>query len=63
MIDRMPMILSCEDKCKWLNQEQPVEGLKAMLQPFPVAEMKAYTVCKAIGNVKNRGPELIEEIK
>jgi putative SOS response-associated peptidase YedK len=37
--DRMPMILSREHERKWLDQEQPVEGLKAMLQPFPVAEM------------------------
>jgi putative SOS response-associated peptidase YedK len=60
--DRMPMILSIEDEKKWLDKEQSVEDLKAMLQPFPVEEMKAYPVSKDVGNVKNQGFELVEEI-
>jgi putative SOS response-associated peptidase YedK len=60
--DRMPMILSIEDEKKWLDKEQSVEDLKAMLQPFPVEEMKAYPVSKDVGNVKNQGLELVEEI-
>jgi putative SOS response-associated peptidase YedK len=61
--DRMPLILSREDEQKWLEKEQSVEDLKAMLQPFPVEEMKAYPVSKDVGNVKNQGYELVEEVK
>jgi putative SOS response-associated peptidase YedK len=61
--DRMPMILSRQDEQKWLDKEQSVEDLKSMLQPFPVEEMKAYPVSKAVGNVKNQGPELIDKVK
>jgi putative SOS response-associated peptidase YedK len=42
--DRMPMILSVEDEHKWLEKNQSVEDLKAMLQPFPVEHMRAYPV-------------------
>jgi putative SOS response-associated peptidase YedK len=58
----MPMILSVEDEKKWLDKNQRAEDLKAMLQPFPVEEMKAYPVNKAVGNVKNQSAELIEEL-
>jgi putative SOS response-associated peptidase YedK len=59
----MPMILSVEDEKKWLDKEQSVEDLKAMLQPFPVERMRAYPVNKAVGNVKNQGLDLVEEIQ
>jgi putative SOS response-associated peptidase YedK len=61
--DRMPMILSIEDEKKWLDKEQSVEDLKAMLQPFPAEEMKAYPVSKDVGSVKNQNEELIDEAK
>jgi putative SOS response-associated peptidase YedK len=57
------MILSVEDERKWLESEQSVEDLKKMLQPFPVEQMMAYPVNKAVGSVKNQGAELVEEIK
>jgi putative SOS response-associated peptidase YedK len=61
--DRMPMILSREDERKWLDVEQPVEDLKKMLQPFPVEHMMAYPVSKDVGNVKNQGAGLVQEVK
>jgi putative SOS response-associated peptidase YedK len=60
--NRMPMILSVEDEKKWLDKNQSVEDLKAMLQPFPAEEMKAYPVSMAVGNVKNQDSELIKEV-
>jgi putative SOS response-associated peptidase YedK len=60
--DRMPMILSVEDEHKWLDKNQSVEDLKAMLQPFPMERMRAYLVSKDVGNVKNQNAGLIEEI-
>jgi putative SOS response-associated peptidase YedK len=58
----MPLILSVEYERKWLDKEQSVEDLKAMLQPFPVEHMRVYTVSKDVGNVKNQGADLVEEI-
>jgi putative SOS response-associated peptidase YedK len=60
--DRMPMIISVEDEKKWLDKNQSVEDLKAMLQPFPAERMRTYPVSKDVGNVKNQTPELIAEI-
>jgi putative SOS response-associated peptidase YedK len=57
------MILSREDEQKWLDKNQNVEDLKAMLQPFPAEQMKAYSVSKAVGNVKNQGAEFVEVVK
>jgi putative SOS response-associated peptidase YedK len=57
------MILSVEDEKKWLDKNQSVEDLKAMLQPFPIERMKAYPVSKDVGSVKNQNVELVEEIK
>jgi hypothetical protein len=31
-----------------------------MLKPFPSARMTAWSVGKAVGNVKNHAPDLIE---
>jgi putative SOS response-associated peptidase YedK len=61
--DRMPMILSVEDEKKWLDKNQSVEDLQAMLQPFPVEKMRAYVVSKDVGNVKNQQPNLIKEVR
>jgi putative SOS response-associated peptidase YedK len=58
----MPVILSIKDEEKWLDMNQTVEDLKAMLLPFPEKVMRAYPVDKAIGNVKNKGSELLDEI-
>jgi putative SOS response-associated peptidase YedK len=38
------------------NDNEP----KAMLKPFPSERMSAWPVGKAVGNVKNDGPDLIE---
>jgi putative SOS response-associated peptidase YedK len=36
------------------------EELKPMLAQFPGGEMQSWPVGKAVGNVRNQGPELIE---
>jgi putative SOS response-associated peptidase YedK len=48
---------------KWLDKGQSVEDLKAMLQPFPVERMRAYSVGNDVGNVKNQGPDLVKQLK
>jgi putative SOS response-associated peptidase YedK len=34
-------------------------GSEALLRPFPPEPIEAYPVGKAVGNVKNKGPELV----
>lgn len=59
--DRMPVIIGSEDWEKWLGEVPANDNeLKAMLKPFPSERMSAWPVSKAVGNVKNNTPELIE---
>lgn len=61
--DRMPVILRRPIIDHWLDPSvNDAEELKPMLQQFPADEMQAWPVGKAVGNVRNQGPELIEQI-
>jgi putative SOS response-associated peptidase YedK len=58
--DRMPCIISEKDYDRWLqsgNSDRPPIDL---LRPFDADKMTAWTVDKAVGNVKNDSPALIE---
>jgi putative SOS response-associated peptidase YedK len=58
--DRMPVILAEEDWAKWLGEEPASEEeLLALLKPCPDDALKIWPVGKAVGNVKNNGPQLI----
>jgi putative SOS response-associated peptidase YedK len=57
--DRMPLILGREDWSAWLATP---DDRKALLRPFPADLMQTWPVGKAVGNVKNDGPELIQPI-
>jgi hypothetical protein len=37
-------------------------GSEALLRPFPPEPMEAYRVGSAVGNVKNKGLELVEPL-
>src|SRR5277367_6757202 len=57
--NRMPVILTENDWSKWLGEEQTTEEeLLAMLKPCPDDVLKIWPVDKAVGNVRNRGPQL-----
>ncbi len=57
--NRMPVILAENDWSKWLGEEQTTEEeLLAMLKPCPDDVLKIWPVGKAVGNVRNRGPQL-----
>jgi hypothetical protein len=59
--DGMPVTLGYEDWGKWLGEEPATDNeLKAMLKPFPNERMSVWPIGKAVGNVKNDAPELIE---
>ena len=57
--DRMPVIIPEHDYDRWLKappERPPID----LLRPFDPEKMTAWKVDKAVGNVKNDRPELIE---
>jgi len=61
--DRMPVILPHKAIDHWLDPRvNDPDELKPMLAKFPGDEMQAWPVGKAVGNVRNQGPELIEPV-
>jgi putative SOS response-associated peptidase YedK len=58
--DRMPVILAPDAWSAWLATP---ENRFALIKPFPATDMTMWPVSTAVGNVKNTGPELIEEQK
>jgi putative SOS response-associated peptidase YedK len=59
MHDRMPVIIPAKDYDRWLwaDPDRPPIDL---LRPFDADKMTAWKVNKAVGNVKNDTPELID---
>ena len=58
--DRMPVILAEADWPSWLGEAPASEAeLKALLRPYPSAEMELWPVGLAVGNWRNNGPELL----
>jgi putative SOS response-associated peptidase YedK len=61
--DRMPVILPRHAVDHWLDPSVTApDEIKPMLQEFPGGEMQSWPVGKAVGNVRNQGPQLIEPI-
>ncbi len=60
--NRMPAILLPEQEKLWLDQELPAEEALKMIAPYPDEFIDAYKVSKAVGNVRNNDPSLIEKI-
>jgi len=61
--DRMPVILSSNDYCLWLDPTlDDREQLESLLVPCPSSDMKAYPVSTTVNSPKNDRPECIEEV-
>jgi putative SOS response-associated peptidase YedK len=60
MHDRMPVIIPERDYDRWLQPGDSDRPPIDMLRPFEADKMTAWKVDKAVGNVKNDRPELIE---
>ena len=56
---RMPVILHPSDYRTWLDADN--RKVEHLYEPFPTADMHAWPVNPAVGNVRNQGPQLIEE--
>jgi putative SOS response-associated peptidase YedK len=61
--DRMPAILLKENEKYWLDSEASKDDLISLLSQYPSEKMYAYKVSNKVGNVKERGEELINPIK
>jgi putative SOS response-associated peptidase YedK len=57
--NRMPVIVPERDYGRWLSTESAQPPID-LLRPFDADKMTAWKVGKAMGNVKNDSPELIE---
>jgi putative SOS response-associated peptidase YedK len=61
--NRMPAILSRRDQEEWMSKEVTDSAqVERLLVPFQEADMVAWPVAKAVGNVRNDSPDLIEPI-
>jgi putative SOS response-associated peptidase YedK len=61
--DRMPVILPRATIDHWLDPAvSDPDELKPMLLQLPGDEMQSWAVGKAVGNVRNQGPALMEPI-
>jgi putative SOS response-associated peptidase YedK len=60
--NRMPIILDPADWDTWLAEETAPLELRPLLRPLPAEELTMYPVSRAVGNVRNQGPELLEPI-
>ena len=58
--NRMPVILAESDWPKWLGEvPESEQELPALLGPCPDDALKIWPVAKAVGNVRNNGPQLM----
>ncbi|MEL6404043.1 MAG: SOS response-associated peptidase [Chloroflexota bacterium] len=57
---RMPVILDKEEQSAWLDNDEDPQALKTLLTPYDADKMAFYPVSKAVNNVRNDNPMLIE---
>jgi putative SOS response-associated peptidase YedK len=60
--DRTPVIIPAKDYDRWLRPGDPAQPPVDLLRPFDADKMTAWKVDRAVGNVKNDRPELIDRI-
>ncbi|MGW2058865.1 SOS response-associated peptidase [Streptomyces sp. NPDC001840] len=60
---RMPLMLTPDRWDAWLDPARTdPDDLRELLAPPPAGLMRAYPVTTAVSNVRNNGPELLEEL-
>ena len=60
--DRMPVVLQEEDVARWLDPTAKPVDLQALMRPLGDSALDPYPVGKAVGNVRNDVPALLESI-
>lgn len=62
--DRMPVILSKEERHIWLDPSiQDRDQLKSLLVPYAADQMTAYEVSTKVNSPMNNSVELIEKVQ
>lgn len=57
--DRMPVVIGPEDRARWINPDvDPVE----LMRPYPSELMTMWPIGKAVGNVRNQEPDLLNPL-
>jgi putative SOS response-associated peptidase YedK len=60
--DRMPVMLPPDAWGTWLDRENhDIDALQGLLVPAPAELIRIHPVSTEVNNVRNNGPELIEE--
>ena len=59
---RMPVIVPPKDYGRWMAPADPAHLPVDLLRPYRADEMKAWKVSRAVGNVRNNSPGLIEPV-
>jgi putative SOS response-associated peptidase YedK len=61
--DRMPMAITQDAWVEWLDpRNHDIDQLRALMAPPVDGSLDMYAVSKAVNNVKNNGPELLEPL-
>ncbi len=61
--DRMPMAIRPDAWSEWLDpRNHDVDRLRDLMAPPVDGSLYMYAVSKAVNNVKNNGPELLEPL-
>ena len=58
--DRMPVIVEPADWPVWLGEE--AGDYAALLRPAPAGTVRLWPVSRAVNNVRNNGPELLQPV-
>ena len=62
--DRMPMLLQTKDlQDAWLDDASSLDTVKDLLRTPPDGTLTAYPVSAMVGNVRNNGAELHDQVK
>jgi putative SOS response-associated peptidase YedK len=61
--NRMPVMLSAEERWKWLDPEARQKDLMPLMLPYPAEEMKCYQVSRAVNSPNNDNPDVVEPVK
>lgn len=61
--DRMPVILSAENQEAWLESDLNENQLREICSPTPAEAFQVKTVHTKANNVRNQGPEILQEVQ
>ncbi len=60
--DRMPVLIEAADFDAWLDQDSEAADLQHLLHPAPAGTVQAWRVSRAVSQVRNNDPSLVERV-